>query len=95
MIISVSTVSFSDYEKALELRRDVIHPVVKSFPGCKFCYFGKAVDGSDECVIIIGWETAIDRENWSKCWAHDILKEKQWPLMDKTLSGKGYELVLD
>lgn len=98
MIISISTVAFNDYEKALELRKDVIHPVVKNAPGCKFCQFAKATDGSEECVVLIGWETQEDHDNWfNGCVAHDILKENQWPLMEENnkMINRNYELILD
>lgn len=95
MIISISTLTYKDDAKAFELRKDVIHPVVKGYPGCLFCQFAKSTANDGEYAILIGWESEEACRSFNSSRAHDILKENQWPLMERTIETKEYELLLD
>jgi len=95
MIISVSTLTYTDVEKALELRKSVIHPVVKGAPGCLFCQVAESTAKDGEYLILIGWESEEACRAFNSSWAHDILKDNQWPLMERKILTKEYELLFD
>ncbi len=96
MLYAVSRLKYKDEKAAFELRRDMIHPGLKKQKGFKSVQFLKSTDGSGEYLVIIGWETKQDRDRFLKSKDHDLMKEKQWPLMtDEKIATKEYELILD
>ncbi len=96
MLYAVSRLKYKDEKAAYELRRDMIHPGLKKQKGFRSVQFLKCTDGSGEYMIIIGWETKEDRDRFLKSKDHDLMKEKQWPIMsDEKIFTKEYELILD
>ncbi len=96
MLYAVSRLKYKDEKAAFELRRDMIHPGLKKQKGMRSVQFLKCTDGSGEYLIIIAWESKADRDRFVKSKDHDLMKEKQWPLMsDEKILTKEYELILD